>query len=100
MLYVKPRNTLAAGGDPVEMPAAVAGARGRRLPRRRHRPHRLPRGRGGRALDHVAGFLIVNDVSVPHPNYFRPAVRYKARDGFCPLGPRVTPRAAVATRTP
>jgi 5-oxopent-3-ene-1,2,5-tricarboxylate decarboxylase/2-hydroxyhepta-2,4-diene-1,7-dioate isomerase len=48
------------------------------------------------ALHHVAGFLIVNDVSVPHSNYFRPAVRYRARDGFCPLGPRVTPRASIA----
>ena len=48
------------------------------------------------ALDHVAGFLIVNDVSIPHPDYYRPSVRYKARDGFCPLGPRVTARALVA----
>ena len=31
----------------------------------------------------------MNDVSVPHPNYYRPSVRYKARDGFCPLGPKV-----------
>ena len=37
----------------------------------------------------------MNDVSVPHSSYFRPAVRHNARDGFCPLGPRVTPRASV-----
>ncbi len=45
------------------------------------------------ALDYIAGFIVVNDVSVPHPNYYRPSIRYKARDGFCPLGPMVTPRS-------
>ncbi|WP_075617840.1 fumarylacetoacetate hydrolase family protein [Paenisporosarcina indica] len=39
------------------------------------------------ALRHVAGFTIVNDVSVPHSNIFRPAVQHKSRDGFCPSGP-------------
>jgi len=48
------------------------------------------------ALEHVAGFLIVNDVSVPHGDYYRPSVRLKARDGFCPLGPRVVARGAIA----
>jgi 5-oxopent-3-ene-1,2,5-tricarboxylate decarboxylase/2-hydroxyhepta-2,4-diene-1,7-dioate isomerase len=46
------------------------------------------------ALDFVAGYLIVNDVSVPHSVYYRPSIRFKARDGFCPTGP-VVPRAAV-----
>ena len=46
------------------------------------------------ALDFVAGYLIVNDISVPHSVYYRPSVRLKARDGFCPLG-MVVPRAAV-----
>jgi 5-oxopent-3-ene-1,2,5-tricarboxylate decarboxylase/2-hydroxyhepta-2,4-diene-1,7-dioate isomerase len=95
VLYLKPRNTLAAGGEPVLIPAGVpeleVGAClgiviGRAASRLTEEG----------ALDHVAGFLIVNDVSVPHPDYYRPAVRYKARDGFCPLGPRVTARAAAA----
>lgn len=47
------------------------------------------------ALEYVAGYLIVNDVSVPHGNHFRPSMRQRARDGFCPLGPRVVPRDAV-----
>ena len=49
-----------------------------------------------RALDYVAGYLIVADVSIPHSNYHRPSIRFKARDGFCPLGPAVTARGAVA----
>jgi 5-oxopent-3-ene-1,2,5-tricarboxylate decarboxylase/2-hydroxyhepta-2,4-diene-1,7-dioate isomerase len=94
VLYLKPRNTLAAGGDPVEIPAGIAeleaaACLGIVIGRTACRVSEAT------ALDHVAGFLIVNDVSVPHSNYFRPAVRYQARDGFCPLGPRVTPRSSI-----
>jgi 5-oxopent-3-ene-1,2,5-tricarboxylate decarboxylase/2-hydroxyhepta-2,4-diene-1,7-dioate isomerase len=48
-------------------------------------------------LDYVAGYLIVADVSIPHASFHRPAIRYKARDGYCPLGPAVTARAAIAS---
>jgi 5-oxopent-3-ene-1,2,5-tricarboxylate decarboxylase/2-hydroxyhepta-2,4-diene-1,7-dioate isomerase len=94
VLYVKPRNTLVSSGTAVEVPPGVAelevgaclGMAVGRTACRVSEAH---------ALDHVAGFLIVNDVSIPHPNYYRPSVRYKAQDGFCPLGPRVTPRGSV-----
>jgi 5-oxopent-3-ene-1,2,5-tricarboxylate decarboxylase/2-hydroxyhepta-2,4-diene-1,7-dioate isomerase len=39
------------------------------------------------ALAFVAGYTICSDLSVPHPSYYRPSLRYKARDGFLPLGP-------------
>ena len=100
VLYVKPRNTLARCGDPVEVPAAasghdageveVAACLGIVIGRT---ACNVPEAAG---LDYVAGYLIVNDVSIPHPNYYRPSIRYKARDGFCPLGPRVAARAEVA----
>ena len=99
VLYMKPRNTLAACGDTVEVPATGAGAAaeleaaaclGIVIGRTACNLSEAV------ALDHVAGFLIVNDISIPHPDYYRPSVRYKARDGFCPLGPRVTARALVA----
>jgi 5-oxopent-3-ene-1,2,5-tricarboxylate decarboxylase / 2-hydroxyhepta-2,4-diene-1,7-dioate isomerase len=94
VLYLKPRNTLAPDGASVEVPAGVpeleaAACVGVVIGRAASRVSEAG------ALDHVAGFLIVNDVSVPHASYFRPAVPHKARDGFCPLGPRVTPRASV-----
>ena len=44
----------------------------------------------------MAGYLIVADVSIPHASFHRPSIRYKARDGYCPLGPAVTARAAIA----
>lgn len=93
VLYVKPRNTLADGGAVVGIPADAAEVEcGTSLG--------IVVGRTAcavseaTALDHVAGFLPVLDVSIPHPDYYRPAIRFKARDGFCPLGTPVE-RAAV-----
>jgi 5-oxopent-3-ene-1,2,5-tricarboxylate decarboxylase/2-hydroxyhepta-2,4-diene-1,7-dioate isomerase len=39
--------------------------------------------------------VIVNDVSVPHADYYRPAIRMKCHDGFCPIGPSVVPGALI-----
>ena len=44
------------------------------------------------SMDYVAGYTIVNDVSVPHTSFFRPAVQHKCRDGFCPIGPWIIDR--------
>jgi len=95
VLYIKPRNTLAACGAPVIVPSGVAELEvGASLGVVIGRPScNLSE---ERALEHVAGYLIVNDVSVPHLSYYRPAIPCKARDGFCPLGPCVVPRAVIA----
>jgi 5-oxopent-3-ene-1,2,5-tricarboxylate decarboxylase / 2-hydroxyhepta-2,4-diene-1,7-dioate isomerase len=95
VLYIKPRNTLAVSGACVTVPAGVpeleiGASVGIVMGRAAYRVSAAD------AIAYVAGFLIVNDVSVPHASYYRPAVRCKARDGFCPLGPRVVPRSAVA----
>ncbi len=95
VLYIKPRNTLAPSGSVVRIPAGtpdveVGACLGVVIGRTACRVSET------RALDHVAGYLIVADVSIPHSNYYRPSIRCKARDGYCPLGPHVTDRAAVA----
>jgi 5-oxopent-3-ene-1,2,5-tricarboxylate decarboxylase/2-hydroxyhepta-2,4-diene-1,7-dioate isomerase len=99
VLYVKPRNTLARCGDPVEVPPAASGSGTGELEAAACLGIVIGRTACNvpeeACLDYVAGYLIVNDVSVPHPNYYRPSIRYKARDGFCPLGPRVAARAEV-----
>ena len=93
ILYIKPRNTFAADGDAVSLPdgvdalefgASLALVIGRTACRLAERD----------ALDVVAGYAIVNDVSVPHQPYYRPSLRFKCRDGFCPIG-AVVPRSAV-----
>lgn len=94
VLYIKPRNTISGDGVAVDVPAdceelEVGACLGMVIGRPACRVS------VDQALEHVAGFIIVNDVSVPHGLFYRPSVRMKARDGFCPLGSRVTPRAQV-----
>ncbi|TFF13600.1 4-hydroxyphenylacetate isomerase [Pseudomonas sp. BCA14] len=47
------------------------------------------------AMAHVAGYVVVNEFSLPEDSYYRPAVKAKCRDGFCALGPQVVPRDQV-----
>jgi 5-oxopent-3-ene-1,2,5-tricarboxylate decarboxylase / 2-hydroxyhepta-2,4-diene-1,7-dioate isomerase len=94
VLEIKPRHMLAADGTVVRVPAGMAGlhvsaslgivigAVACRVP-------------AARAMAHVAGYLIVGDISAPLPNHYRPGARFKARDGFCPLGARVVLAADV-----
>ncbi len=107
VLYLKPRNTLVADGQAVEVPAGppsqhlsagapadameaalqVGAALGLVIARTVCRVSEAD------ALDFVAGAVIVNDLSLPHTNFYRPSVRLKARDGFCPIGATVVPLA-------
>jgi 5-oxopent-3-ene-1,2,5-tricarboxylate decarboxylase/2-hydroxyhepta-2,4-diene-1,7-dioate isomerase len=41
------------------------------------------------ALDYVQGYTIVNEVSLAETSFYRPAVKAKCRDTFCPIGPWV-----------
>lgn len=94
VLCVKPRNTLAGNGDALRIPADHdALAIGATLGLIIGRPAcRVP---AALARDYIAGYTIVNNVSVPHDSRYRPAIRFMARDGFCPIGPRVVPAAAI-----
>lgn len=94
VLYVKPRNTLAGAGDALALPAGwetleIGAALGLVIGRTACRLS------VDDALSHVAGYTIVADVSLPHDSFYRPSIRFKARDGFCPIGP-VMPAAAIA----
>jgi len=93
VLAIKPRNTLAGDGDAIVVPDGVAALEiGASLGIVIGRTAcRVP---PASALAFVAGYTIVNDVGMPVPNHYRPSVRFKARDGFCPIGPRVERLAA------
>jgi 5-oxopent-3-ene-1,2,5-tricarboxylate decarboxylase / 2-hydroxyhepta-2,4-diene-1,7-dioate isomerase len=92
VLYIKPRNCLVGHRARVVVPADAAeleigamlgiviGRTAACVPE-------------SEALDFVAGYTIVNDISVPHESLYRPSLRFKCRDGFCPIGPWVVPRA-------
>ncbi len=47
------------------------------------------------AVNYIAGYTIGNDISIPHESLFRPAVSYKARDGFCPIGPWIVEKNQI-----
>lgn len=94
VLYIKPRNTLAEDGDfivvPVGVDALEIGASiGLVIGRTACRVD------AAGALEFVSGYVIVNDISVPHASYYRPSMRFKCRDGFCPIGTPVS-REAMA----
>ena len=94
VLCVKPRNTLAGNGDALQLPAdqealAIGAALGVVIGRT---ACRVP---ASLARSYIAGYTIVNHVSLPHDSRYRPAIRFMARDGFCPIGPRVVPAAAI-----
>lgn len=97
VLYLKPRNTQVADGAVVAVPAGVTALEvGASLGLVIGRSAcRVPR---AAALGHVAGLVVVADLSVPHDSFYRPSVRLKARDGFCPIGPRVVPAGADVDR--
>lgn len=95
VLYIKPANTYAQDGDTITLPADVQEVEiGACLAVVFSR--RATRVSEAEALDHVAGYRVVADLSVPHASYFRPALKQKCRDGFCPIGRDLTPTAAVA----
>ena len=41
----------------------------------------------------VAGYVLMNDLSVPHTSFFRPPVKFKCLDGFLGVGSQVLPAA-------
>jgi len=94
ILYIKPRNTLAAAGaavivpstaDELEIGASLGLVIGRTACRVAVRD----------ALAHVSGCTLVADLSIPHASFYRPSIRFKALDGSCLVGPRVVARDVV-----
>ncbi|MGQ0569997.1 MAG: fumarylacetoacetate hydrolase family protein [Armatimonadota bacterium] len=89
-VFFKPQSSLVGHGAPVVYPdgveymhyeaelAVVIGRRARRL-----RPEAVP--------DVIRGYTIANDVTVRDfiTNFFRPPVKAKGWDTFCPIGPVV-----------
>lgn len=82
--FIKPRNTHLANGGTVPYPtgevvqsgatlAVVIGKLARQL-------------RVDQVDGVIAGYALANDISLPETSFYRPAIKAKCRDGFCPLG--------------
>jgi 5-oxopent-3-ene-1,2,5-tricarboxylate decarboxylase/2-hydroxyhepta-2,4-diene-1,7-dioate isomerase len=81
VLYVKPANTWTENGGAIPVPARVAeveiGATVAMVMK---------------SAREIAGFVLMNDVSIPHESYFRPPVKTRCLDGFLGIGDRVRAR--------
>jgi 2-keto-4-pentenoate hydratase/2-oxohepta-3-ene-1,7-dioic acid hydratase in catechol pathway len=95
LLFAKWPNTLVGHGDPVVIPpevtqvdyeaelGVVIGTRAKRVSE-------------GQALDHVAGYICVNDVSARDLQFADGQwTRGKSPDTFCPVGPELVPAERI-----
>lgn len=41
------------------------------------------------AEEYIAGYVVVNELSLPEDSYYRPAIKAKCQDGFCVIGQAV-----------
>ena len=100
VLYIQPRNTLAASGATVpvsgDVPAFEIGATLGLVVGRT-----ACRVAASQALAFVAGWVLVADLSVPQTSFYRPSLRFKVRDRSCLIGRAVAaqPRSAFDPET-
>lgn len=91
LMFLKPASAVIADGMPIERPAGYErvdyeGELGVVIGKRAHRVSRE------RALDHVQGYVCVNDVTVRDlQKKDGQWTRAKGFDTFCPIGPHVVP---------
>ena len=80
VLYIKPANTWSADGSDITVPSGVAEVEiGATIAAVMRAPNEL------------AGYLLMNDLSIPHASLFRPPVKFKCLDGFLGVGGTLLP---------
>ena len=94
VLFIKTPNTRNGDGQPVRMPTGERLQPGPALGVVIGKD--ASRVSAEQAFEHVAGYVIVNEFSLPEDSYYRPAVKAKCRDGFCALSSDVVAVNEVA----
>ena len=84
VLFIKPDNTHINQGDKIPFPSSnetiFAGpALGIVIGKTTHRI------KTEQANSYIEGYVIVNEVSLAEDSFYRPAIKAKCRDGFCPI---------------
>ena len=86
ILYIKPANTWSTHGSAITLPANVPqveiGATIAMV-----MAQDVCAVKADDALKYIAGYVLMNDLSVPHASFYRPPVKYKCLDGFLGVGP-------------
>ena len=88
ILYIKPANTLNAHQNIIELTNGVAEvqANGSLAIVIKKDAYKVKK---EQYKEFILGYTIANDITIPHENYYRPAILHKSRDGFCPIGPYI-----------
>ncbi|HCB1497555.1 5-carboxy-2-oxohept-3-enedioate decarboxylase HpaG1 subunit [Klebsiella oxytoca] len=85
--FIKPRNTVIGNGENIPYPqgeTVQSGATVALVVSKTARKVAVEE-----AAAYIAGYALANDVSLPEESFYRPAIKAKCRDGFCPLGETV-----------
>ena len=95
ILYIKPHNTFSSPFSTIPLPhhlpvVEVGASLGIVIKKTATRVSEAE------AWNYIEGYTIVNDITEPHESVYRPSVRYKARDKFCPIGPWIVSSASVS----
>lgn len=97
VLYVKPANTWSAHGAAIAVPARVPQVEvGATIAMVMGRD--VQAAQSFDAINSVANYVLMNDLSIPHASFFRPPVKFKCLDGFLGVGPQL--RAAAEAGDP
>jgi len=82
ILYIKPINTLTGHNAPIPIPDGfehleMGPSLGVVIGRRAYKVKKE------NVFHYIKGYIVANDVRIPHQSYYRPALKEIARDGFC-----------------
>ena len=94
VLYVKTANTFTPCGADIAVPGEVEVGAALGLVIGDFEPN-LPPALDGQAQaainKRVTGCVLLADLSLPHPSYYRPPIKFRNRDGFLGCGPASVP---------
>ncbi|SFC66312.1 fumarylacetoacetate hydrolase family protein [Pragia fontium] len=86
--FIKPHNTVIGSLAPIPYPSGesevLSGATLAIVIGKTARKVQLEQ-----AADYIAGYTLANDVSLPETSFYRPAIKAKCCDGFCPISENV-----------
>ncbi|WHZ09802.1 MAG: 5-carboxymethyl-2-oxo-hex-3- ene-1,7-dioate decarboxylase [Burkholderiaceae bacterium] len=90
VLYVKTANTWSPHGSAIMLPGGVREAEvGATIAMVIDREAKAISAQN--ALDFVASYVLLNDLSIPHQSFYRPPVKTKCVDGFLGVGAQARP---------
>lgn len=87
--FIKPRNTQIGSLSPIPYPSGesevLSGGTLALVVGKTARKVKLED-----AAEYIAGYCLANDISLPETSFYRPAIKAKCCDGFCPIGEAMT----------